>query len=598
MEDNLDSPELSKFVRQFEESEENTQTARRLSERDRDYYDHKQHTADEESALNKRKQPVVTFNRIQRKVNFLLGLETQNRRDPKAFPRNEGGAQSAQAATDGLRYTVDDNDWDDKRSETVNNLIVEGTGVVMVGVKKAGKFIDPSIEHIAWDRFYADPHSSRFDYRDAGYMGLINWMDAEDVIVDYGKEAESVIEFTLHADREEETYEDKPRHKIWADYNRKRVRIVEHYYKKGGVWHFCIFTKGGFLVEPAPSPYLDADGEPECPLKAISLYVDRDNNRYGEVRVMIDPQDEVNKRRSKALHLMNMRQVRIARGAEQNKNQVRQELAKPDGVLVGDRDDIEILNTADMAAHNLNMLAEAKAEIDLLGANAALAGKNENDMSGRAILAQQQGGMVEVAVLLSRIRSLSLDVYRSVWGRIKQHWTQERWVRVMDDEKNPRFTGINQPITFLQAAQERLADDPEGRKKLAILAQDPRSQQVMEVRNRVADLDIDIVIDEGMDTPNTQAEQFETLSKIIPNIVNLPPQYAIMLIQASNLRDKDKIIELLEQMQQAPPPDPMADAMKQITIAGEQAKVEETQSKTAKNNADAAQTGYEIGAAA
>ena len=41
----------------------------------------------------------------------------------------------------------------------------------------------------------------------------------------------------------------------------------------------CVFTFGGYLEPKAPSPYLDEDGKPENPIKARSLYIDRDNNR-------------------------------------------------------------------------------------------------------------------------------------------------------------------------------------------------------------------------------------------------------------------------------------------------------------------------------
>ena len=122
---------------------------------------------------------------------------------------------------------------------------------------------------------------------------------------------------------------------MWADYKRRRVRVCEHYYRDGEGWKFCIFTKGGFVVAPQASPYLGEDDQPECPIKAVSLYVDRDNNRYGEVRTMIGPQDEINKRRSKALHLINQRQVRVSPAVANDPNEVRKELARPDGVFVG-----------------------------------------------------------------------------------------------------------------------------------------------------------------------------------------------------------------------------------------------------------------------
>jgi hypothetical protein len=392
--------------------------------------------------------------------------------------------------------------------------------------------------------------------------------------------------------------------------------VVEMYYIKSRQWHRCVFTKSGHLEEPQPSPYLDEDGKPENPIKGMSLYVDRENNRFGAVRVMISPQDEINKRRSKGLHLITMRQARVSLAATSDKEEIRRELAKPDGVIMGDKDDFEILPTNDMARGNFEMLMEAKAEIDLLGANAALAGKNENDMSGRAILAQQQGGMVEVARMFDRLRSLSIDVYRAIWNRIRQFWTSERWVRITDNEKKLRFVGLNQQVTLAMLAQEVMQGDEKAIKKaseivgpqilqaamqgderaqamLGMLVQQ-RGQEVVEVRNAINELEIDIVIDEAMDTPSVQAEQFEILAKILPGIVNLPPPYAKALIQASQFRNKDEMLETLEQMHQ---PNPMADQQAQLQMQGAVEEVKKTASESALNMARAESEGVKAEAA-
>src|SRR6478736_4690674 len=105
--------DVSDLVKMFEDSESATREARKLAERDRDYYDGKQWTETEVRALQDRKQPVVTYNRIQRKIDYLSGLEKQQRKDPKAFPRTPKDEEAADAATDSIRYACDDNDWDD-----------------------------------------------------------------------------------------------------------------------------------------------------------------------------------------------------------------------------------------------------------------------------------------------------------------------------------------------------------------------------------------------------------------------------------------------------------------------------------------------------
>ena len=54
-------------------------------------------TEEQIKALNKRKQPVVTFNRIARKLNGVVGLIDRLKQDPKAYPRtpkHEEGAES------------------------------------------------------------------------------------------------------------------------------------------------------------------------------------------------------------------------------------------------------------------------------------------------------------------------------------------------------------------------------------------------------------------------------------------------------------------------------------------------------------------------
>lgn len=603
MEDNLTQDEtLLDMVRQFETAEETTRDARARSERCRDYFDDKQLTDDEEAELKKRGQPPVVFNEIKPKIKTMMGLEKQTRKDPKAFPRNPYDEDAARAATDALRFVADDSQWDDKRSKASKNLAIEGTGIVMVGVKQTRNGIDPDIRHIPWDRHYFDPHSSEDDFNDAAYQGLVVWMDLEDAVRQY-PDAKQALTDTWMQSKSDDTYDDKPKWNLWGDYKRRRVRLCEHYYREGGKWMFCIFTKGGFVVGPMESPYQGEDGQPECPIKAISLYVDRDNNRYGEVQSMLSPQDEINKRRSKSLHIVNTRQVRVSPNVGIDPAAIRKELARPDGVFIGEQGDVEVLQTNDMAAGNLNLMLDAREHIHRTGANSALAGKDSQGQSGRAIVALQQGGMTEAADFLDCVRRLSFMVYRSVWCRIQQFWKDERWVRVTDNQNNVRFVGLNRPITALQqmAAQMGIkkemlpqleqaaqAGDPQAAQITQMLQQfaaDPRSQQVVGIENNVTELDVDIIIDEGIDTPTAQAEQFDVVAKMLPGAPpNLQPILWKMLINSSQLNGKDELDKAMSE-----PPPPEAQKMQEIQMAGAVAEVEKTQAEKDKITAETQQ---------
>lgn len=598
MENNLTLDErLNGMVQQFENAEQTTRDARARSEKCRDYFDDKQLTDEEEQELKKRGQPAVVFNEIKPKVKTMRGLEKQTRKDPKAFPRNPDDEDAARAATDAIRFVCDDSRWDDKRSHGAKDLAIEGTCAVMVGVKQTRQGIDPEIRRVAWDRYYYDPHSSEDDFSDAAFQGVVIWMDLDEATLKY-PDAKEALAATWAQSRDTDTYDDKPKWNIWADYKRRRVRLCEHYYREGGVWMFCIFTRAGFVVEPMDSPYLGEDDEPECPIKAISLYVDRENNRYGEVQAMLSPQDEINKRRSKSLHVVNTRQMRVSPNVYQDPNDVRKELSRPDGVFIGEQGDVEVLDTNDMLVGNLNLMVDGREHIHRTGANSAMAGKDTNNQSGKAIALQQMGGMTESADYLDCVRRLSLEVYRAVWCRIRQFWKEERWIRVTDNDNTVRFVGLNRPVTQLQAEAKRLGvdkgnmeqADPQAVQYLQALAAMPAAQQVVAIENNVTELDVDIIVDEGVDTPTIAAEQFDTIAKMLPGA---PPQYQgalwEMLIASSALRGKEKLEEAAKQ-----PPAPEQQQAQQIALAGEAAKVKETESKTVLNLANAEAKGADV----
>lgn len=585
----------SALVRDYEAAEQASQEARSESGRARDYYDGRQLTADQIKTLKKRKQPIVIENLIRPKVDYLCGLERQTRTDPKAYPRTATHEDDANAATDALRYVADDEDLDIKRSGTFQNMLVEGYGGIEIGHKEVRGEIDPKLTLIEWDRLFFDPHSSKPDFSDAEYTGYVTWLDLAKAKKRW-PDSEAVLDATLGKGTSDllDTYEDKPRWANWSDTRRRRVRIVTIYKLVEDVWHRSVFTLSGELEPLAPSPYIDENGKPENPLILQSAYVDRDNDRYGLVRDFMTLQDEVNKRRSKFLHLSNSRQVRVGLSYTGRVEDVRKELSRPDGVIIGEQGDVEIISTGDMAAGHFNLLAEAKQAIQAVGPNATMQGKASQDSSGRAIMALQQGGMTEIAPLLDGLRHLNIRIYRAMWNRIRQFWTAERWVRVTDDQKNVRFVGMNTTQGSMAAFKVRDAlkagkiDETQARQFAMQIQSDPA---MMQPANVIADLDVDIQIDEVANAPSLQLEQFDQLAKLAP----MAPQPFIptlfeMLVEASSLRNKDKLREIMEQAKAPPQPDPMQQAMQQLQIAGAEAEVNKTKSEATRNMAQAEAT--------
>lgn len=542
---------INKLKMMVETASDLTQDAREASERDRDYYDDHQWTAEEIAILKRRKQPIITINRIKRKVDAMIGLEQRMRVDPKAYPRNPNDEEAAEAATKALVYVDDNTRFDVKRSAAFENMIVEGYGGAEVIVEqKRGQF-EVVINRLRWEEIFFDPHSREKDFSDAAYVGTQKWMTIDAAIEllmpaydGTEEELQEVLSASFSTAFDGETYDDRPYGNssfAWADKRQRRVRVAQMYYRNKGTWYLAWFCSGGEIYNEE-SPYLCEDGRPTCPIHLMTAYIDRDNQRSGPVRSMISMQDEINKRRSKLLHQMNSRQTWGVKGGVDSVSAMKRELAAPDGHIdinieafeyaaqVGMKP-FDLIPQSDQVQGQFSLLQESKSEIDMFGPNPSLIGQTEGGASGRAIMAQQQAGMAELAPLYDSLRDWTIRIYRAIWERIKQFWTEERWIRITDAVGRQEWVGLNQQVGVMQVIDMQTG------------------QPVLQpqIQNPLGEMDVDIVIEETPDHVTLQQEQFEQLSDMAKQGIPIPPE---MIIKASSVKDKAEILEMLEQQQQ------------------------------------------------
>lgn len=542
----------ARLVRWFEESEQACSDGRRLAERDRSYVNGDQWTSEERKALKERGQPEISINYCRRKLDLLCGHERKARTDPKAFPRTPVEEDRADAATQALRYIADDNDFAVLRSQVFEEMLVEGLGGVEVSLEDDGQGgANIRLHHVRCDRIWYDPHSRQPDFLDARYKGIVIWMD-EDQALEMYPDAKEVIDssFSTNGGHGVTEFADKPDYLLWTDNQRQRCRVVQCHWSEGGEWWSATFTRAGYLAEPQRSMFKDRRGMSACPLILQSAYIDLENNRYGMVRDLISLQDEINKRRSKALHLLSVHQVIAEQGAVADVTKAQREVAKPDGyveIMPGMK--FEIAQTQQLAAGQFQLLQHATNEMQLSGPNAAMSGTDPRELSGRAILAQQAGGATQNEPLADSLRMWARRVYQMCWMAAREFWTAGKWVRVTDELQDTRWVGINRPITL----RDELAKLPQEQMAMAmqqmqLVPGDPRLNQVLRIENDITDLDVDITVAEGQDVPALQAETFQTLVQLASMQPGLIP--ADVLIAASSLRDKEDLLARMKQHQE------------------------------------------------
>lgn len=550
----------------FREAEETLSTQRRLAFRDRDYYDNfddDQWTPEEKKVLRRRRQQVSTDNQIKRKINGVLGYEQKGRSDPRVWPLKPGQDRAAEIATHVLDYVENNSRFDRKASKSAKDLAIAGVEAVHV------EYSDEGIEvtQITYDRLFYDPRSLEEDFSDARYMGYAEWLNLEDAQYLYPDKSDELKAATDGEGGYDEGYEDKP-YGVYVDQSSKRVRVVVIYYRKpSGEWCLAHFTGTGVLFE-GDSPWLDVDGKSACGIIAESLYIDRKGRRYGMVRDDISRQDEINQRKSRSLHLLADRRTWGQKGFTHDVNAFKEAVSRPDGhaEVTGPMGQMWGIfdNNAEVTG-NLELLQQAVASMEVAGIYQPGDSGRAQDQSGRAIMALQNAGLMAENGFFDAHNDFKVRVYRRMWALARQYWNEEKSIRITGESDAAEFVTINQPLGY----------GPDG---------------VLVVNNPIAEIDVDITIEAGPDTMLLEQEQFEMLVKILPQLAQLPPPMAMMIIEASQIRNKKEVTAAMQEMWQGAQPqvDPLDAADKEAGIAEKQARAQKDQATAQKTMIDAA----------
>jgi len=114
---------------------------------------------------------------------------------------------------------------------------------------------------------------------------------------------------------------------LWVD-SRRRVRLIDHWYKVGTLWRWCLHTATVEIMS-GDSPFRNERGMSISKYNAFACMIDTDGDHYGFIRRLRGPQDAMNQHRSKAMHIMNTRQLKIKEGAVDNVETARREARGP-----------------------------------------------------------------------------------------------------------------------------------------------------------------------------------------------------------------------------------------------------------------------------
>ena len=623
------------------DAEWNRQASNRFQQAlDEDFYDGMQWTQEDAQALIERGQAPLVFNEVKPTIDWIIGTERRTRVDYKILPREKDDEALAEIKTKLMKYVSDANKLPWHRSMAFADAIKGGVGWLEVGIRSDGDAEPLYFRCENWRNTLYDSHSTERDYSDARYFFRWKYVDS-DIAHAMFPQRRGVIDGAIkssltHNNQDDETWymnqRVTPAGEDFSHVNasrsasfsgatsfsegRERVKLIECWYKVPATVptmrgdpglngrpfdaqnpqhaqaaqlglvqiypravmqvRFAIYTDQGLLSEQA-SPY-HHNKIPFVPVWCFRRK--RDNAPYGAVRQVRDAQEDLNKRASKALYILSTNQVIMDKGAVDDVEELRQEVARPDAVIVKNPGKTLEINRDVQLAHEHMVLMDrdALAIRQVSGVTDENLGRHSNATSGRAIIARQDQGGTVTTELFDNLRLAFQLAGEMQLSLIEQFYNQEKVIRLTNERGVSSWDTVNQL--------------------------DPASGRTL---NAITASQADFIVAEQDFRSSLRQAMFESLFDVTTKLAAMDPQIAMnmldLVIDMADLPNKDELVARIrslngmrdpskkltpeeEQQQQAQQAE--AAHNQQMNAAAQQLSLDEQAAKVEKLKADAA----------
>lgn len=572
--------ELRRLLEWYYYEKEKQSTNRLEMAMDADFYDNIQWDPDDAQVLRDRGQMPLVYNEVAPMVDWIIGTERRTRVDWRIMPRAEDDVELADVKTKVLKYVSDINRVQFNRSRGFADAVKVGVGWVDDGVRD-----DPTQDVLYsryedWRNVLWDSASYEHDLSDARYLFRWRWVD-EDIAVAMFPDRENVIrqavEDSQHSsmsDWEEDTWYTADEllsgsktgtlraagTGMMVDAKRRRVKLIECQYRKpvqskiisagplkglffneqdgalvnaltqvGGSIidkvvmrvHMAVFTEA-HMIAMGPSIFRHN----RFSLTPIWCYRrGRDRLPYGVIRRVRDIQQDLNKRASKALWMLNTNQIIADEGATEDWNTLRDEADRPDGLIIKKQGkDLQIRRDTDAATGQIQMMTlDAQSIQKSAGVSQENLGRQTNAVSGEAIKARQLQGSVVTTEPFDNLRLATQVQGEKQLSLTEQFYTEEKVIRLTGAKGALEWVKINVPELQIDGSVRFLND----------------------VSASVADF----VVSEADYAGTLRQVMFEALNQLA---ARLPPEVALRLMTIamdfSDLPNKDEVADQIRKL--------------------------------------------------
>ena len=534
---------------------------------DADFYDNEQWSAEDKAILNDRGQAPLVYNVISTTVNWVLGTEKRSRTDFKVLPRRKDAGKPAERKTQILKYLSDVNRTPFHRSRAFEDTVKVGVGWLEDGVQDSDDGEPIYSRYESWRNMLWDSAGTELDLGDARYVFRSKWLDYDvgasifpdrlPHLQEACRDAGSFGTDWLLGDEAMDSLEDAIAEGTLDNMamNRDRFRAIEAWFRlpvrvkrlRGGdfrgevvdpnfdphAWevstgrativekqmmrmHIAVMTPA-HLLYVGPSPY----HHNRFPFTPIWCYRrDRDQLPYGMIRGMKDIQRDINKRASKALHILSTNKVIMDEDAVPDLDAFEEEIARPDAIIVKKAGrELTINAERDLAPAHLDLMSRS---IEMVQQQSGVTdenlGRRTNASSGIAIGRRQEQGAMATAGIFDNLRLAAQVQGEKQLATVEHFMTEEKEFRITNMRGTPEYVTVNDGL-------------PE---------------------NDIVATKADFIISEQDWRASVRAAQVEELMALLGQLAPVNPQVALVMldlvVESMDLPQRDELVRRIRQI--------------------------------------------------
>ena len=536
------------------------------------YREGEQWTAEEKAELEKRHQPDTVNNQISVVVNRLVGdLVNQKFRVGFVGRNQEPDEKLGNVLSNLLMHIRQSNDLEFEERDMAEDGFTCGMGVLDMSIS-FDDMDQPEIKVRNEDPLivFPDPDSRRYDWNeDARFVARAKWWSIDEAAETYPqaepylRSAGGLSPFGDNSNSAQVANVDHFKGERYVDKDNERIRLIEVQYKKYERERVLLLSdgtshplpeeaKGAEIIKLAKAQGLTgrmlsrlktticvgvyAAGvlleHKETDHKYFSLipyfaYRRKTGEPYSLITLALSMQDAINKRESKALHLLNTNQAVYEKSAVDDPAKLAEEKAKPDGNIelrdgALSQSRFQFKENLELAASQFNMHQRAQADLyAIVGMDQRMGQQTGEIRSGSGLQKKYAEASKPVATLFDNIRRTRKIFARVALDLIQKYYTGEKIVMITDDQNAAQVVGVN-------------------------------ADQMNMIKAGL----YDVVVTEFEDDPSTQDEHFRILMETLPQLLQFPAPYTMELLKASRIRNKEGLLQVLSQPQGPPPVQP------------------------------------------